>query len=188
MNKTQKNIVIVGFNDYEIRNIGVPPIGKIIYVSSMLEAKKHQGYMLIVNNKNKLDIVSFDKKYRKILNKYAFIWLYGKNNKYYKDKFSRIELYDDYIYSDICLNVWEDYDKYKHELVYKNLKTFTKKRLENINKISKYLKDFDNIKTSKMSADLNMNVRTIERYMTDINEIYHNIGYDYSKNEWYIIR
>ena len=32
-----------------------------------------------------------------------------------------------------------------------------------------------------------MNERTIQRYMRDINDIYHSVGYDYSNNEWYII-
>ena len=66
-------------------------------------------------------------------------------------------------------------------------KKYTKKRLDNINKIYEYLGSYKTIKTNKIVGDLKINPRMIERYMHDINNLYHNIGYDYSKNEWYII-
>ena len=50
-----------------------------------------------------------------------------------------------------------------------------------------YLKDYKIVKTSKIASDLNLNERTIQRYMEDINNIYHNVGYDYSNNEWYFV-
>ena len=81
MNKSQKNIVLVGFNYQEIRSIEIPKIGQNYYLNDMKEASKHQGYLIIVNNKSNMDIVSFDKKYRKIINKYAYVWVYGRGKK-----------------------------------------------------------------------------------------------------------
>ena len=54
-------------------------------------------------------------------------------------------------------------------------------------KILNYLKDYKTIKTSKIEKDLNLNKRTIQRYMKDINDIHHSVGYDYSNNEWYFV-
>lgn len=185
MNKTKKNIVIVGFPSFERKSIGVPPIGNILYVNDMKAAKKHQGYLIIINNINKESIVNFDKKYRKTLNKYVKVWLYHETYKYYKDKYSKIELYNRDIFYDISDYLWEEYDKYKESINIKN--KITLKHLNKINELNEYLKKFDTIKTVKIEKDLQINKRTIQRYMQEINTIYHNVGYDYSKNEWYII-
>jgi len=187
MNKTKKNIVIVGFNESESRSIELPLIGKNYYINDMKEASKHQGYLIIINNNDNIDIVSFDKKYRKILNKYEYIWLYNEKykNKYYK--FSRINLINRELFEYDCLSLWDEYDQYKYSVENNRVKNYSAKRINNINKIYNYLKDYKIIKTKKISKDLNINIRNIQRYMKDINDIYHNIGYDYSNNEWYII-
>ena len=187
MNKTQKNIVIVGFSDIEKRSIGVPKIGEVLYLDSMDEVKKHQGFLLIINNIDNIDLISFDKKYRKYLNRYVF-WLNKEKNKCYKDKYSNIELVDNFIFSDLTLNIWDEYDSYKNSRNNDIEKKYTNKRMDNINKIYNYLINYKEISTSKVCFDLGINARMVQRYMQDINNIYHNIGYDYSKNEWYIIR
>ena len=188
MNKTQKNIVIVGFSDIEKRSIKVPPIKNNYYLNSMEEARKHQGFLLIINNKDNLDIIAFDKKYRKITNKYAYIWLYNEKYKESINKWSRIETKNRDIFYYDELTIWDMYDEYKHSLEHKKeTPKYTQKRLNNINKIYNYLQNYKTIKTSKISEDLKINDRMVQRYMEDINNIYHNIGYDYSSNEWYII-
>ena len=187
MNKTQKNIIIVGFDELEERSIGVPKIGDVLYLDNMDEANKHQGYLIIINNKDNLDIISFDKKYRKVLNKYAFIWLYSKKNKPCRVGYCNIELVDDFIFDDLTLNIWDDYERYKERIENKIERKYTSKKLDKLNKLYNFLKDYKIIKTAELSYLLNMNPRTVQRYMRDISNIYHNIGYDYSNNEWYII-
>lgn len=188
MNKTQKNIVIVGFSDTEKRSISVPKINEVLYLDNMNEAKKHQGFLIIINNKDNINLVSFDKKYRKCLNKYALIWLYNEKNKLYKDKYSNIELVDNFIFSDLILNIWDEYDSYKDDKNHEIKKKCTNKRMDKINTLYDYLINYKEISTSKICSDLGINARMVQRYIQDINNIYHNIGYDYSKNEWYIIR
>ena len=62
MNKTKKNIVLVGFSNIENKTIAVPSIGKNYYLNNMNEAKKHQGFLIIINNKENTSIINFDKK------------------------------------------------------------------------------------------------------------------------------
>ena len=187
MNKTQKNIVLVGFCEEEIRSIEVPKIGNIYYLNTMAEAKLHQGFLIIINNKDDLDLVSFDKKYRKTINKYAYVWLYHEK---YKESFNswtniRFKNRDLFLYGD--LNYWDDYENYKYLMEHPKEKRLSKKRLEKIKILYDYIKNYKTLKTSVIAKDLNMSDRMIERYMHDINDIYHNVGYDYSNNEWYFI-
>jgi len=188
MNKAKKNIVIVGFSDIEIRSIAAPEIGKNIYVNTMNEAKKHQGYLIIINNKSSTNVVEFDKKYRKTTNKYAKVWLYNKEYKDTYNKWSNTNFVNNDIFLLDSLNFWDEYDRYKFDIEHLETKTkHTHKKLIKLEKLYNYLKDYKTIKTSKIVDDLKISEKMVQRYMQDINNIYHNIGYDYSNNEWYII-
>ncbi len=188
MNKTKKNIVLVGFSYAERNSIGAPEIGKVIILDKLEDAKKHQGYLLVVNNKDNIPMVELDKKYRKHFNKYTRVWLYNEKYKTYIDKYSNIELVYNYIFNGICLWLWDEWELYKEKLEHENTSSsYTKKRLENIEKLHTYLRNYKTIKTNKICEDLRINARMVQRYMKDINDIYHNIGYDYSNNEWYIV-
>lgn len=187
MNKFQKNIVLVGFSDIEIRSISIPPVGDVIYLNDIKQANYHQGYLLVINNRNNIDIVSFDKKYRKTINKYAKVWLYNENYIESKHKWSKIEFVNRNIFEIDELTFWEDYDLYKENIKEINKIKYTPKRLNNIERIYNYLKIYRIVTTSQMSKDLNISERMIQRYMHDINILYKNIGYDYSNNQWYII-
>ena len=187
MNKTKKNIVLIGFNEIEAKSIDIPLIGKNYYLTNLEELKQHQGYLLIINNKDNINVIDFDKKYRKSITKYERIWLYNENNKNYYYKWSNIELINRDIFLIDSLSIWEHYEQYKSKQEQKTKKQYTNKRLTNINNLYNYLKVYKTIKTAKIAKDLNLNARQVQRYMQDINDIYHNIGYDYSNNEWYII-
>ena len=187
MNKTKKNIVLVGFSNIENKTIAVPSIGKNYYLNNMNEAKKHQGFLIIINNKENTSIINFDKKYRSTLNKYEKIWLYNENYNEITYKWSRIETKNRDLFLFDSLYFWDLYDNYKYTIENKKIQKYTKKRLDNINNIYNYLKKYKTITTLKLANDLKINVRTIERYMHDINNIYHNIGYDYTNKIWYIV-
>ena len=66
-------------------------------------------------------------------------------------------------------------------------KEFSKKKRNFIEQMHIFLKTKKTVKTSELVKKFHVNPRKIERYMKDYNKIYNNIGYDYSKNEWYII-
>ena len=188
MNKTKKNIILVGFNDVEGKSIQIPPIGKNYYLNNMNEAKNHQGYLIIINNKDNINLVEFDKKYRKILNKYVNVWLYNEKYNDTYNKWSNIRMVNRDIFLFDSLYFWDQYDEYKYLVEHETVnKKYTDKRLNNIANLHNYLKKYSTIKTSKISHDLKINSRMIQRYMKDINDIYNNIGYDYSNNEWYVV-
>lgn len=105
MNKAKKNIVIVGFKNEEKRCVSYPYIenSTVHYCDTISEAIKYQGYMIIINNIENINLVSFDKKYRKSLNKYERILIYNGKYTWTYDKWSRFEkvdrgIFDDYSY------------------------------------------------------------------------------------------
>lgn len=180
MNKVPKNIVVVGFTKKEL---WPPEIGKNYYFTSMKDIKNHKGFLLIVNNKENISLVDFDKLYRNKLDNFCYVWLYNEKNKNIYNKWANVELMNEYLFLVDTLNYWDLYENYE----LKKIEKYTKKRLENIQILNNYLKNYKRIKTSKIVEDLNLNERMIQRYMQDLNDVYHNIGYDYSLNEWYII-
>lgn len=189
MNKAKKNVAIVGFKNEEKRCVSYPYIENSIvhYCDNISEAIKYQGYMIIINNTENTNLTAFDKKYRKSLNKFERILIYNEKYNWTYDKWTRFEKVDRDIFNDCSYQLGEEWDKYKLD---KEKEVSKKNNIPKQNKLDylyDYLKDYETIKTSKIVNDLNINERTIQRYMNELNQIYHNIGYDYSNNEWYII-
>lgn len=192
MNKAKKNIVVVGFDKNEKKSLSLPLIenNTTHYINSIKEARNYQGYLLLIDNKDNKSIIELDKKFRKIFNKYERLWLYNEsyNNFLDKEKWSRIEKIGREIFEDYSYSFGEDWEDYKKKQEYKIInKRSNESKSKKLDILYHYLKDYKSIKTTKISHDLNIKERTIQRYMMDINNVYRNIGYDYSKNEWYII-
>lgn len=190
MNKAQKNIVIVGFIGEEKNSLSLPYIdkGRVHYVDSIGDAIKYQGYLLIINNKDNIHLVELDKKYHKSFQKFAKVWIYNENYKWQKDHWSGIEKVNRDIFMDISLSLSEEWEEYKTQIENgsKPLKFHLAKK-KKLDDLYLYLKNFKAISTQQIVKDLKINARTVERYMSDLNTIYHNIGYDYNQNEWYLI-
>ena len=189
MNKVKKNVVIVGFTQKEKNSISYPYIENNVvhYCDTISEAIKYQGYMIIINNSENNDLVVFDKKYRKSLNKYERILIYNEKYNWTYDKWSRFEKVDRGIFDDYSYQFGEEWDKYKLDKEHEVTKKYNFNKQNKLECLYNYLKDYKAIKTSKIASDLNLNERTIQRYMKELNDIYHSVGYDYSSNEWYFI-
>ena len=189
MNKAKKNVVIVGFNTIEKNSLSYPYIenGAVHYCDTLSEAIKYQGYMIIINNSENIDLVVFDKKYRKSLIKYERILIYNDKYNWTYDKWSRFEKGGRGIFDDYSYQLSEEWDKYKADKESETNKKYSATKKEKLEKLYNYLKQYKTIKTSKIYEELNINERTIQRYMEDINSIYNNVGYDFSLNEWYFI-
>ena len=193
MNKVKKNIVVVGFTKEERSSLALPYLENqtIHYIDSLNQLTKYQGYLLLIDNSDNKSIVELDKKYRKSFNKYELIWIF--NDKYesfsYKDNYSRIEKIGREIFYDYSYNFQEDWDQYKYnkENDKQKIIKFNKDKQEQLNILFNYIKNYKNIKTNQIVKELGISERNIQRYMHDLNSIYHNIGYDYSLNEWYFI-
>ena len=195
MNKTKRNIVIVGFTESERNSISIPNLSEtarresIHYIDDLSTAYKYQGYMLIIDNKDNKSIVNLDKRYRKTFNKFERILLYNENylDESSIDSWTRIEkigrelfTHDVFYYYD----EWEEYKDKKEHYTEKEIK-FNSDKETQLNRLYNYIKNYQTRKTKEISKDLKINHRSIQRYMHDLNKIYKNVGYDYSLNEWY---
>lgn len=196
MNKAKKNVVIVGFDESIRRSVSIPSIAepyyysqKIHYVNTINEAAIYQGYMLIINNTDNKTPIELDKEYRNTFNKYERVLLYNKVYDWdtYNNKWFKVELIGDSLFNGLSYNFGEDWDEYKLKKDTETIKPiqFNIDKKDRLDTLYKYTQKYKTRKTSEISKDLNMSDRTIERYMKDLNNLYHNIGYDYSLNEWY---
>ena len=115
MNKAKKNVVIVGFNNEEKNSISYPYIenSTVHFCNSISDAIKYQGYMIIINNSENNNLVNFDKKYRKSLNKYERVLIYNERYEWTYDKWSRFEKVNRGIFEDYSYQFGEEWDKYK---------------------------------------------------------------------------
>jgi len=190
MNKAKKNVVVVGFSKIERNSLSLPAIENNVvhYFDSLKDVIKYQGYMLVIDNSKNLNLVDLDKRYRKSFRKFEKVLIYNKDYKWSYNKWSRFEKINNDIFYDMSYSMGEEWDEYKLKMEQgKESIKFNCDKNEKLNELVNYLKDFKTIKTEKIANDLNMNIRSIQRYMSDLNEIYNSIGYDYSNNEWYFI-
>lgn len=198
----RKNIVYCGFNENEKRSLIIysppgpayneddyltpyrkAPISLII--DTLEEAKKHRGLALYLRVDKKTNLVEFDKKYRKKLD-YWFIRLYNQDFQYKDNKFSNISLIGEREMFGDCTDQAVYYiDKYFEE--HKPLKIHPQKK-ETLDKIHNYMQKKKEATSNELTTTLKINIRNIQRYMHDINLLYNDIGYDYSKNIWYICK
>jgi len=196
MNKYSRNIVIVGKNNYDIKDIRdtkdnwsnsdyTHRFPYIIEVNDLKEALNHQGFLLIIN---KLDIepisyIDFDIKYRNKFKNYNLVIInsdkIGKNNQNILD--TKLIINKKFYLNNLILTNMYEYYIYEKEHI-----KFTLKRKQNIDMLYNYLKDKTFITTKKISNDLKVSKRWVQRYMQDINLLYENIGYDENNKRWYI--
>lgn len=191
MNKAKKNVVVVGFPDESERKfVSIPWIenGEVHYVDSLSDATKYQGYFIIIDNSDNKSLIDIDKIYRRTLNRFEVIYVYNENyyEKYYK--FSRIntinrDIFEDWGYYFSC-----EWDEYKERVeTTKKIIKYNKDKEEKISILYNFIKNKKEITTKEIKEALNISDRSIQRYMTDINNIYKSVGYDYSNNIWYFI-
>ena len=188
MNKI-KRIVLVRFHtdlNYKLLPMEYYNNHMVDWAYSLDNAYEHIGDILIYNNEYNESIISLDKKYRHLFNKYSIVLIYNKtysSYSLYKSKWFDIYTIGEDIKDSKFINrVIDEYES-------KNIKLkFNKDKKEKIKILYNYIKKYETRKTKDIVKDLNINERSIQRYMHDLNSIYHNIGYDYSLNEWYFIK
>ncbi len=163
----------------------------VVYVDTLEEAFNHRGFMLIINYGID-NIIEIDKKYRKKFKNYNMIICLDENfhNLHEfgrKDKYSGIYKMDrEYLYGGFYQDLNDIYQKFKEEELSK--KDLTLKVINKIHPILEFLKAEGSLKTKQIEEKFEYNAKSIERYMNYINILYNNVGYDYSKNEWYITK
>ena len=102
------------------------------------------------------------------------------------DKFSHIALMNSDIY-------WFGLSEFVEELYIdfvKNYKPkkYQKERSKLLEEIYKYMHKKKHVKSKVIADNFNVSLRSVQRYMLDLNDIYRTIGYDYKKNEYYVTK
>lgn len=159
----------------------------LVYIETLKEALKHQGFILIINrNVIAMNEKDFDIKYRKKLSKYNLIMILSDmcHGITKANKFSRIIRcnYEEFFFNGM---------PYYIDNLYKNFSTkeikITKNKMAKIRQLYKVMKKNKELSTKKISDETGFSYRNIQRYMYNLNRVYNCIGYDYSRNVWYFI-
>lgn len=197
-NDYRKLVVLCGFNETEHRSIRMyenpgksygndneEPYRKspvYLNLNTLEEAMKHRGLVLFLKVDKDIDYIEFDKKYRRKLD-YWFINLYHEDFKPKHNKWSNIYIIDEKeMFADYYDGFISEINLYfkKHP----KLKLQAKKKVM-LDNIHKYIRQVKEISTKELALKFEISPRNVERYMQDINILYNDIGYDYSKNIWY---
>lgn len=214
MNGIRNNVVFCGFNEIERNSFWLNDIRKdvmwekgvyydeitkalkhrfpyVIYEESYKCAEKHQGFALFLKVKYS-KIVNMSKReidiyYRSRFFKYTMIYLYNEKFDNKKlNKFSNVI----FIGEKEMNGELDDFmnKEYFYYLENKNkIENMSFKMLNRINDLKKYLQVTKVSNSKEISNKFGVSVRSIQRYMHMLNDIYNCIGYDYYKDEWYYI-
>ena len=198
MNDYSRNIVILGLNKEEIGLSDIRDLKDkwdnylykdsrrfpyLVFVDTLEEALKHQGFMLIINGISVDDYYLFDIENRKKFKKYDIVLILSDDiylNNISNNSLSKIKLIKRNNINDLFV-----YRLYKEFNL--NKVTFTDNRISKLNKINAYLKNKKYIKSREIAEYFNMSLRSVERDLKDINYLYDNIGYDEKKRCWYVV-
>lgn len=180
----------------------------LVNVSSVKEIKRKQGFLVVLEISDlyeidkeidwfddssiyKIDVYELDRKFRNYFKNFEYvIILVTEEFDYGHIPFSNIyvEYKNKYLDNEDGLNVliknlYEEYSN-KNEIKY------TKKRWKNIEKINSYFKKTRKkfFTTNELLKKFKVNEKWLQRYLKDVNRIYHNIGYNKKKRLWYVIK
>ena len=126
----------------------------------------------------KADLYEFDRLNRKVFNNYKKVFIISLDKVFYKYKYK--SLYSNLYFID-------DGDKLDLNLKEKNKISNIKKG--NILRLKDYVdKQDDYFDSEGIMQKFNVSNRWVKRYMKDMNDIFNNIGYSYSKRKWYKVK
>ncbi len=131
-------------------------------------------------SEDKVDLYEYDRLNRYKYKNYKKVYLvsiecfFGEFNYHFKSLYTNLIFIDDFIPIDTNIN--------DDECKVSNIK------MGNILKLKEYVdKQNDYFDSKEIMKKFNVSNRWIKRYMYDMNKIYNNIGYSYSKRKWYKI-
>lgn len=157
-----------------------------IDVDNIKDLKNKKGFAVLIDAKSIDNIICFDKENRSCFSGFKMVIIVGENinNSNYKfNHYENIGTYDSFDISEFLDDLFVNY--YSKE---KNIKKFHKAKILVLNKIYNYIKFKNTISSKEISDRFKISLRQVERYMLDINYLYNRIGYDYSKNVYYITK
>lgn len=186
----KRNIVFVGFTATQEKLIKednyykVNRFPKFIFIDNLEEALKHQGFMIIIKNLEIENFIDYDINNRHQFRKFTKVIICQKN-KVFSNELSKIEIKPlDYIYRLNASMLINEYQKF----LSRETKKKTPKREQNIERLADYLKGKRYVSKQEIQDYFQVSHRWVERYMQDIAEKYHNIGYIRARNLYYIVK
>jgi len=215
VNQGKRNVVFVGFSKLEIEKLEFEDIRekkkiwnetdlthrfpRLLYFDTLKEAKRHQGLILFYKMEEEFDFVKYDIENRKQFKNYEYIYLVIPNrnriHSFYQvmniahittklSKIAAINFYNLAYHPGITVSLNEIYQQYLKN----SKKIFSSIKLNNIEKLKAYTigKTYIDVKAS--AKELDVSTKWIERYLIDMNYLYHNVGYDAEKKAWYIVK
>ncbi len=204
--KSYRNIVFVGFNYEEQQKIKIIDTRKqkeewsflasyrkrfpyVIYLNDISESLKHQGFAIIIKYRGETSLEEFWKKHYKHLSKKYYHVIVCNNYAIDKSKFPIETIVEEKLYDDkIMLEVNSWYFAFlKSEEKKRKIEERIKTNPEKGNialKLKDYLKDKDNITSKEVALHFNIPLRTAQRYMSYMNDIFENVKYDAKTKTW----
>lgn len=203
MNKGYRNAIFVGFTKEEQKKIKIKDTRKqkqnwfmmashlhrfpyVLYLENIKEALKHQGFIIFLKNEDEPNI----KKYYKTLTKKYYHVILCTDKNINKDlgleTLNTEKLFEEKIVRD--LNAW--YFNYLKEEMYK--KEINEKIMINPKKgyNAKILKEYiikkENFTAKEISKHFNVPLRTAQRRINYMNEIFENVKYDAKSKSWHL--
>ena len=195
MNDIKRNVVFVGFSDNQKKLVSEDSykwdkFPKLIFEETIDAALKHQGFLIVIKAENMPNnFLEFDINNRHYFKNYDKVIYCVKNYRYMTNttfsKMSKISFEPfNYFYnfnSYFLIRMYKEYLK-------NNNSNKTKKRLDNIESLNNYLKGKKKVTTEEIMKHFGVSSKWVQRYMADVNQKYHNIGYDYLDKCWYIVK
>lgn len=195
MNNLKRNVVFVGLTENQeklIREEGYKwdKFPKLIFENNLEDALKHQGFMLVIKMDEMPDsFLNFDINNRHYFKNFDKVIYCIKNYRYTTNntisKLSKISFEPmNYLYNfnpHYLVRVYQNY-------LQKNNVKKTEKRLNNMEMLYKYLKGKKKVTTEEIMNHFKVSSKWVQRYMLDVNEKYHNIGYEFINKYWYIVK
>lgn len=210
-NTKKRNLVYIGYslkNDCHLEDVkerseekqklGDYRFPHLVKRNSIKELKREQGFLLLAGvedfphdslDEYRPNVYELDRIYRKKLQRFTYVILLSSEDFHFgRIPYSHIFVVSFRDFMEKCNDGIVDkmYQEYKE-------KTPSKKHLkkqENIKMLYQFLKKKRNpfIATKEIMKELNVTARWVQRYMNEINEMYHNIGYNRFKRKWYVIK
>ncbi len=155
-------------------------------VKNINDLQRKQGFLLLIydNFLEVKDCLSIDKKYRKLFNHFNLVYIITEDEEKLEQghiKYTNINFASEILDDEDINELYYDY------ILNTETINFSSSKIKILSDINNFLKNKKTIKTNDLANNFNISIRQAERYMIDYNKLYRNIGYDYSKNEWYII-
>ena len=213
-NEIGRNIGLIDITDDEKKELNVTleslkSVNKsfrLLDIKQIDELDRQQGFILILYytdidykyNIEKMDIngtlnpvvYDLDRLLRKKFAKFRYVIILNPEEyDYGLIPFSNMYfVYANNYYND--LGIIPLIDEIYQKCINKKETKYTKKRLDNIEKLRSCIKKLrkDYFTTDEIIKKLNVNRKWLQRYMKDVNDIYNNIGYDKKKRLWYIVK